>query len=183
MGLPKAAEPLISRFSIAFTRPTFQRVTVLILGAIMAVRQRTVTGMLRAAGSLAKGHWSDFHRILSLRVWSNWPLGRVLATLILELAPPDQPVVLVVDDTTPQHKGKQVYGKGCHHDAVRSTHSHKVWVWGHKWVVRSTSSSRSPPGPGRCRCSARCTGPRNSTPRKAGGTRRPPIWPWGSSPR
>src|SRR5665213_3436364 len=130
MGLPKAAEPLVSPFSIAFTRPTFQRVTVLILGAIMAARHRTVTGMLRAAGSLAKGHWSDFHRVLSLRVWSNWPLGRVLATLILELAPPDQPVVIPVDDTTPQHKGK-----GCHHDAVRSTHRHTVWVWGHKWVV------------------------------------------------
>ena len=133
--MPKAAEPLISAFSIAFTRPTFQRVIVMVLGAIMSVRQRTVTGMLRAAGSLAKGHWSDFHRVLSLRVWSNWPLGRVLATLILELAPPDQPVVLPVDDTTPQHQGKHVYGKGCHHDAVRSTHSHMVWVWGHKWVV------------------------------------------------
>jgi hypothetical protein len=35
----------------------------------------------------------------------------------------------------PQHKGKKVYGKGCHHDACRSTHSHVVWVWGHKWVV------------------------------------------------
>jgi hypothetical protein len=135
MGLPKAAEPLISAFSIAFTRPTFQRVMVLVLGAIMSVRQRTVTGMLRAAGSLAKGHWSDFHRVLSLRVWSNWPLGRVLASLILDLAPPDQPVVIPVDDTTPQHKGKNVYGKGCHHDAIRSTHSHMVWVWGHKWVV------------------------------------------------
>ena len=135
MGLPKAAEPLISAFSIAFTRPTFQRVIVLILGAIMSVRQRTVTGMLRAAGSLARGHWSDFHRVLSLRVWSHWPLGRVLASLVLELLPPDQPVVVPVDDTTPQHKGKQVYGKGCHHDAIRSTHSHMVWVWGHKWVV------------------------------------------------
>ena len=135
MGWPKAAEPLVCAFSIAFTRPTFQRVMVLILGAILSLRQRTVTGMLRAAGALAKGHWSDFHRVLSLRVWSNWPLGRVLAALLLDLLPPDQPVVLPVDDTTPQHKGKHVYGKGCHHDAVRSTHSHMVWVWGHKWVV------------------------------------------------
>lgn len=107
----------------------------MVLGAIMTVRQRTVPGMLRAAGSLAKGHWSDFHRVLSLRVWSNWPLGRVLATLILELAPPDQPLLLPVDDTTPQHQGKHVYGKGCHHDAVRRTHRHMDWVWGHKWVV------------------------------------------------
>ena len=135
MGWPKAAEPLVCAFSIAFTRPTFQRVVVLMFGAILTLRQRTVTGLLRAAGPMAKGHWSDFHRVLCLRVWSNWPLGRVLASLILELAPPHQPVVIPVDDTTPQHKGKHVYGKGCHHDAVRSTHRHMVWVWGHKWVV------------------------------------------------
>lgn len=136
MGLmPKAAEPLVSAFSIAFTRPTFQRVTVLILGAILAFRQRTVTGILRAVGPLAKGHWSDFHRVVCWRVWSNWPLGRVLAALVLELIPPHQPVICPVDDTALQHRGKRVYGKGKHHDAIRSTHRHMVWVWGHKWVV------------------------------------------------
>lgn len=133
--LPKAVEPLVSAFSVAFTRPTFQRVVVLILGAVLCVRQRTVTAMLRAVGPLAWGHWSDFHRVLCCRVWSCWPLGRVLAALVLELTPPDQPVVCPADDTTPQHKGKRVYGKGRHHDACRSTRSHMVWVWGHKWVV------------------------------------------------
>jgi DDE superfamily endonuclease len=133
--LPKAAEPLISCFSVAFTRPTFQRVLVLVLGAILSLRHRTVTAMLRAAGPLARGHWSDFHRVLCRASWSCWPLARVLAVMVLELIPEDQPVVCPVDDTTPQHKGKHVYGKGRHHDACRSTHSHIVWVWGHKWAV------------------------------------------------
>ena len=62
--LPKAAQPLVRAFSAAFTRPTFQRVVVLILGAILSPRHRTVTGMLHAAGPLAKGHWSGFHRVL-----------------------------------------------------------------------------------------------------------------------
>jgi hypothetical protein len=131
----RAAQPLVSPFSVAFSRPTFQRVTVLMLGAILALRQRTVTAMLRAAGPLAHGHWSDFHRVLCCRVWSTWPLGKALAALILERVAPDQPVVIPVDDTAVQHKGKRVYGKGRHHDAIRSTHSHIVWVWGHKWVV------------------------------------------------
>jgi len=135
LWLPGMVQAVVSPFSIAFTDPTFQRVSVLILGAILSGRQRTVTAMLRAVGPLAQGHWSDFHRVLCCRVWSTWPLGRVLAALVLELVPADQPVVCPVDDTTPQHKGKHVYGKGCHHDAVRSTHSHVVWVWGHKWVV------------------------------------------------
>ncbi len=133
--MPKAAEPLISGFSVAFTRPTFNRFVVLMLGAIVSLRYRTVTGMLRAIGPLAVGHWSDFHRVLCRRVWSMQPLAKVLARLIVDLIPPHQPVVCAVDDTNPQHKGKRVYGKGRHHDACRSTHSHTVWVWGHKWVV------------------------------------------------
>lgn len=137
LSLPKAAEPLVACFSVAFTRPTFQRILVLFLGAILSVRQRTVTGILRAVGPLAKGHWSDFHRVLCRRVWSVRELGRILAAMVLELIPPEQSVVCPVDDTTPQHKGKHVYGKGMHHDACRSTHSHIVWVWGHKWVVLS----------------------------------------------
>ncbi len=64
LSIPKAAQPLVSTFSVAFTRPTFQRVTVLILGAILAPRQRTVTNVLRTVGPLAQGHWSDFHRVL-----------------------------------------------------------------------------------------------------------------------
>lgn len=64
LSVPKAAEPLVSAFSEAFTRPTFQRAVVLILGAILSLRHRTVTGVLRAVGPLAKGHWSDFHRVL-----------------------------------------------------------------------------------------------------------------------
>jgi DDE superfamily endonuclease len=135
LRLPKAAEPLVSAFSVAFTRPTFQRVLVLFLGAVLSLRHRTITGMLRAVGPLAKGHWSDFHRVLSCRVWSAWPLAKVLAAMTLELIPTDQPVVCPVDDTTQQHKGKHVYGNEWHRDACRSTHRHLAQVSGHKWVM------------------------------------------------
>ncbi|MCQ3922589.1 MAG: hypothetical protein DPW13_16755, partial [Planctomycetes bacterium] len=132
---PQAAEPLISAFSIAFSRRTFQRVGVLILGAILSLRRRTITAMLGAVGPAARGHWSDFHRVFSRAAWSPWTLGRVLAGLILERIPAEQPGVIPVDDTAVQHKGKRVYGKGRHYDAIRSTHGHTVWVWGHKWVT------------------------------------------------
>ena len=81
--MPQAAEPLWSRSSIAFTRPNLQRAMVLTLGAILDMRQRTVSNMVRAVVGLVPAHWSDFHHVLCLRVWSNWPLGRVLANLIL----------------------------------------------------------------------------------------------------
>jgi len=89
---------------------------------------------LLGAFSVALTH-ATFHRVLCRARWSPLFLGRVLATLILERIPEPQPIVIPVDDTHPQHKGKKIYGKGKHHDACRSTHRHIVWVWGHPWVV------------------------------------------------
>jgi hypothetical protein len=133
--LPSAAEPLINRFSIAFTPRTFQRMLVLGVGAILSLGRQTVTRMLWTARSLTDGHFSDYHRVFSRARWSMWTLGKVLAAMVLELVPADELVVCPVDDTTPQHKGKCVYGKGKHRDNCRSTRSHTVWVFGHKWVV------------------------------------------------
>lgn len=135
LSLPKAAEPLLSRFSIAFTRPTFQRALVLLVGSVLTLGRRTVTRALWAARSVAPGHHSDYHRVLSRARWSAWPLGRVLAAAVLELVPAGQAAVLAADDTPTQHRGRCVYGKGRHRDPCRSTRTHKVWVWGHLWVV------------------------------------------------
>jgi hypothetical protein len=44
-------------------------------------------------------------------------------------------VLVAGDDTVDEHRGERVYGKGCHRDAVRSTHSFTAYRWGHKWVV------------------------------------------------
>lgn len=88
---------------------------------------------------LVPGHSSTYHRVFSRAVWSLWPLGKLLAWAILRHIPPDQPVLVPMDDTTAQHRSKKVYGKGCHHDAVRSSHTHMVWRWGHRWVVLAIS--------------------------------------------
>ena len=139
LSLPSAAEPLLMSFSIAFTAPTFQRILPLAVGAILTLGRRTVSGALRTVGRLAPGHHSTYHRVFSRAAWSLWPLGKMLATAILRWIPPDEPVLVPIDDTTAQHRGKHVYGKGCHHDAVRSSHSHIVWRWGHRWVVLALS--------------------------------------------
>ena len=135
--LPRAAEPLVSRFSIAFTPRTFQRVLLLFVGSVLALGRHTVTGALWAARTLTagSGHFTDYHRVLSRARWSLWPPGKLLAGMVLDLIPQGEPAVCPVDDTTPQHKGKCVYGKGRHRDNCRSTRSHTVWVFGHKWVV------------------------------------------------
>ena len=133
--LPKAAEPLLSRFSIAFTKPTFQRALVLFVGFVLTVGRHTVTRTLWTARLLTRGHFSDYHRVFCRARWSPWPLGKVLAAMVLELVPAEEPVVCPVDDTAVQHRGKKVYGKGRHRDPCRSTRTHNVWIWGHCWIV------------------------------------------------
>ncbi|NIU59786.1 MAG: transposase [Phycisphaerae bacterium] len=139
LTIPSAAEQLFLQFSITFTQPTFQRILPLAIGAILTMGQRTVTGILWTMRGLIKGHPSTYHRVFSRAVWSLWPLGRILATAILGFIPHDEPVLVPMDDTTAQHRGKHVYGKGCYHDAVRSAHKHVVFRWGHRWVVLAIS--------------------------------------------
>ena len=164
LPLPSAAEPLFMSLSVAFTQPTFQRIIPLIVGAILAMGRRTVTAILWTMRGIVPGHHSTYHRIFSRARWSLWPLGKILASAVLNLIPEDQPVLVPMDDTTAQHRGKCVHGKGCHHDAVRSSHKHIVWRWGHRWVVLAISVKL----PFTWRP---CPGRRNSTASKVGGTR------------
>jgi len=128
------------RLSVAFTKATFQRFLLLLLGALLVRSRRTVTAVLAVLGQLAKGHFTSYHRVFSRASWSLWPLARVLAAMVIALAEEHNEgnwIIVAGDDTVAEAKGKKVYGKGRHHDAVRSTHSLTVWRWGHRWVVLS----------------------------------------------
>jgi hypothetical protein len=133
--IPDFARPVLSAFAPVFYHPTYQRFLVLLLAAVLTTGRRTVSNLLRTAGDLAPGHPSSYHRVLSRRRWSSLRLARILARLILERWAPAGPVGLAGDDTVDEHRGATVYGKGCHRDPVRSTHSYTAYRWGHKWVV------------------------------------------------
>jgi hypothetical protein len=135
LSLPWAAEPLLTSISIAFSERTCQRALTLLIGAMLTMGRRTVTGVLWTVRSITDGHFSSYHRVFSRASWSLWPLAKVLATAVLRLIPEDQPVLVAGDDTVAQHRGPKVYGKAKHRDGVRSTRSLTVWKWGHKWVV------------------------------------------------
>jgi hypothetical protein len=50
---------------------------------------------------------------------------------------PYGPIFLVGDETIDGHRGKKVFGKGRHRDAVRSPHPYTAFRYGHKWIVLS----------------------------------------------
>ena len=126
---------VLQLFAPAFTRPTYARFVTLLLAAILTTGSRTILNLLRTVGDLAPGDPSSYHRVFAKRRWSLWRLGRVLAGFILARWAPRGAVQVAGDDTVTEHKGKKVYGKACHRDAVRSSHSYTAYRWGHKWVV------------------------------------------------
>src|ERR1700752_1001714 len=81
------------------------------------------------------GHPSSYHRVFSQRRWSSWRLAQRLAGWVFDHLVPEGRVFLAGDDTVEEHPGPKVFGKGCHRDPVRSTHSYTAFRWGHKWVV------------------------------------------------
>jgi hypothetical protein len=133
--LPGRGRRILDALAPAFSRPAFLRFVLLLLAAILTTGGRTVANLLRTLGALAPGHFSSFHRLFSRCCWHGRRLARALVTLVLDRLAPDGPISLVGDDTVTEHPGPEVYGKGCHRDPVRSTHSFTAYRWGHKWVV------------------------------------------------
>lgn len=134
-NLPQEARSFLETFSPVFRRPTFLRFAILLVATLLTVGSRTVANILRTVGLLAPGDPSSYHRFFSCRRWSLLSLGRRLAGWILQHLVPTGPVMLAADDTVDEHPGDKVYGKGCHRDAVRSSHSYTAFRWGHKWLV------------------------------------------------
>jgi hypothetical protein len=133
--LPAEAHSLVQVLAVHFANPTYQRFSTLLVGAVLTTGRRTVANVLRTLRHLAPGHRTDYQRVLSRAPWSGLTLGCALMRFVLDHLISDGPVVLVGDDTVDGHKGKCVYGKARHRDAVRSSHSYTAWRYGHKWVV------------------------------------------------
>ena len=126
---------LLDAFMSAFCRPTYERFVLLLFAAILTTGPRTILNLLRLAPALMPGHPSSYHRVFSHRPWSIWFLARALAGFIIKRWLPTGTIHVVGDDTVTQHTGDNVYGKGCHRDAVQSSKAYTAFCWGHKWVV------------------------------------------------
>jgi hypothetical protein len=134
-SIPQAALPLLLQLAPVFTQPTFRRSVVLLFAALLTTGRRTIHNLLRTVGILAPGDASDYRRVLSQASWSALRLAAALTRFVVVHFCPNGPLLLCGDDTVDEHRGKKVYGKARHRDAVRSSHSYTTYRYGHKWVV------------------------------------------------
>jgi hypothetical protein len=134
-NLPSEARSFFETFTPVFRRPSFLRFALLLVATVLTVGGHTVSNVLRTIGLLAAGDPSSYHRFFSCRRWSAAGLARRLAGWIFDHLIGPGPILLAADDTVEEHRGDKVYGKGCHRDAVRSSHRFTAFRWGHKWLV------------------------------------------------
>lgn len=134
LTLPAELLSLIVVFAPLFSKPVFEHVNWLVLGAILAPGKRTVTACLRAIGLGQEQHFQNYHRVLNRDRWNPLLAARILLGLLVALLPANSAIVVGADDTLERRRGKKIKGLGCYRDAVRSTRKHVVKCFGLKWL-------------------------------------------------
>lgn len=125
---------LIQVFAPYFSKLIWEQAQVLLLGAILAPGQRTVTAVLRIMGLSAEKQFQSYHRVLNRAIWSSWALSRTVLTLVIQAFVPTGPVICGLDDTIERRRGAKIKAKGIYRDPVRSSHGHFVKASGLRWL-------------------------------------------------
>ncbi len=134
LTLPTQIIAVLVAFAPLFSRPVFQRVQVLLVGAILTPGRRTVANALRAMGLHQEPHFQNYHRVLSRAKWSSKKAAQVLLSLLVRAFAPSGPVVIGIDETLERRQGDKIKAKGIYRDAARSSHRFFVKSSGLRWI-------------------------------------------------
>ncbi len=59
----------VTAFAPLFSKPVFEKIKVLVVGAILSPASRTVTNALRVMGLSEEKHFLKYHRVLARDRW------------------------------------------------------------------------------------------------------------------
>ena len=132
--LPREYNTMIEPFIKLFSERIWERAKILLVGAILAPAERTVTAVLRVMGLSAEKHFQNYHRVLNRAVWSSLEASHILLELLVNTFVSSGAIILGLDDTIERRRGTQIKAKGIYRDPVRSSHSHFVKASGLRWL-------------------------------------------------
>lgn len=121
-------------FAPLFSKPVFDHVKVLLIGAILSPHSRTVANALRVMGLSQEKHFQNYHRVLNRSVWSCLKCSRILLDLLIKTFWVSGELVIGFDDTIERRWGKKIKARGIYRDAVRSSKSFFVKTSGLRWL-------------------------------------------------
>lgn len=133
--LPDKFNDILILFAVHFSSSAWQHARVLVIGAILARGQRTVTAILRVMGLSDEVHFATYHRVLNRAVWDARAVSRTLFVILIQTFVPEGEILIGGDETIERRTGKLIRAKGIYRDPVRSSHSHFVKASGLRWVT------------------------------------------------
>ncbi len=135
LTLPDSIVPILQPFSTLFQQRTWTKAQVLLVGAILAPRKRTITSALRAMGLSDDVGFAKYHHVLNRATWSSLRLSRVLLSLLIQRFDRGVgPLVFGIDETIERRRGRRIKAKGIYRDRARSSASHFVKASGLRWI-------------------------------------------------
>jgi len=134
IALTPSLAKVIKPFACLFTKPTWAKLQVLLIGAILSPKKRTVTSALSVMGRADHNDYAKYHQVLNRAVWSMFKASRILLSLLLKSFDQGGALVFGIDETLERRWGKKINAKGIYRDAVRSSHSHFVKCSGLRWI-------------------------------------------------
>ncbi len=132
---PNAIVPILQPFSTLFQQRTWTKAQILLVGAILSPRKRTITSALRIMGLSDDSGFAKYHHVLNRAVFSPLQLSRVMLLLVVQrLAQRDETLVFGIDETIERRWGRRIKARGIYRDAARSSESHLVKASGLRWI-------------------------------------------------
>jgi hypothetical protein len=132
--IPPLLAAWLAPFRDGFAAAVWPRVLMLIAGAILAPRQRTVSAALRVMGLADRPGFGRYHEVLSEARWDGRALARKLLVHLLDRLLPEGEVVIVPDDSIERRWGPRIRDRGIYRDPVRSSRGFFVKTSGLRWL-------------------------------------------------
>src|SRR6266567_3997018 len=96
LPLPKRIIQVLRCFEEAFSERVWEWAKVLLVGAILAPGERTVTAILRVMGLHQERQFQNYHRVLNRAKWSSRALSRILWPVTLSYLSPAKPDMIEI---------------------------------------------------------------------------------------
>jgi DDE superfamily endonuclease len=136
VSLPNPIIQVLAHFEPAFTRPTWRKVLILVIGTLLARGRRTVTAALKQMGLHDDADFTLFHQVLNRACWSCLTVSRLLLQLLVSIfVEAGGWVQIVIDETLERRWGCKISKRGHYRDNLQSSKEQSVSTSGLRWVV------------------------------------------------
>lgn len=133
-----AFEHLFEQTRPAFAQErTFERARILAMSALVGLGRRTVSGML-CAGAQQFSDWSAAYRLFERQRFDFDAIFAPARRKVVERLSPDEPLVVMMDDTLIRKRGRKVHGTGWKRDPLGPAFCSN-FVWGQRFLQISAA--------------------------------------------